>query len=108
MRYALLLAPCVIALAAPFYNALEPRLLGFPSGPIGRGARARPTSDRAVAIVARATTRLIERGIDLGIAQIPRGHAADADRDRARPASDDVEVTPADWIERNGSALPAR
>jgi hypothetical protein len=31
MRYALLLlAPCVIALVAPFYNSVEPRLFGFP------------------------------------------------------------------------------
>ena len=30
MRYILLLAPCVAALAAPFYNRIEPQLFGFP------------------------------------------------------------------------------
>jgi hypothetical protein len=30
MKYLLLLAPCVIALWAPFYNALSPSLAGFP------------------------------------------------------------------------------
>ena len=30
MKAALLLAPCVLALAAPFYDRDEPRLFGFP------------------------------------------------------------------------------
>lgn len=30
MRYLLLLAPCVLALAVPLYNFDEPRLFGFP------------------------------------------------------------------------------
>ena len=30
MKYILLLIPCVAALAAPFYNTIEPRLFGFP------------------------------------------------------------------------------
>jgi hypothetical protein len=30
MKYILLLIPCVAALAAPFYNAVEPRLFGLP------------------------------------------------------------------------------
>jgi len=30
MRYILLLIPCLLALAGPFYNVLEPRLFGFP------------------------------------------------------------------------------
>ena len=30
MKYLLLLAPCVIALWAPFYNRLDPTLGGFP------------------------------------------------------------------------------
>lgn len=30
MKYILLLIPCVLTLATPFYNAVEPQLLGFP------------------------------------------------------------------------------
>jgi len=30
MKYILLLIPCVVALAAPFYNAVEPRFIGLP------------------------------------------------------------------------------
>jgi hypothetical protein len=30
MRYILLLLPCALALVAPFYNSVEPRLFGFP------------------------------------------------------------------------------
>jgi Protein of unknown function (DUF3311) len=30
MKYFLLFAPCVIALAAPFYNSLTPELAGVP------------------------------------------------------------------------------
>lgn len=30
MRYILLLIPCVLALAVPFYNVIEPRAFGFP------------------------------------------------------------------------------
>ncbi|SDR41798.1 Protein of unknown function [Rhizobiales bacterium GAS191] len=30
MRYILLLLPCALALAAPLYNHIEPRLFGFP------------------------------------------------------------------------------
>jgi hypothetical protein len=30
MRYLLLLVPCVVALATPLYNTIEPRLFGFP------------------------------------------------------------------------------
>ena len=30
MKAVLLLVPCVLALAAPFYNRDEPRLFGFP------------------------------------------------------------------------------
>jgi hypothetical protein len=30
MRYILLLLPCVLALAVPLYNSIEPRLFGFP------------------------------------------------------------------------------
>ena len=30
MRYVLLLLPCVLALAVPLYNSIEPRLFGFP------------------------------------------------------------------------------
>jgi hypothetical protein len=30
MKYFFLLIPCVLALAVPLYNAVEPRLFGFP------------------------------------------------------------------------------
>jgi hypothetical protein len=30
MKYALLFLPCLIALAAPFYNSVEPRLFDIP------------------------------------------------------------------------------
>jgi len=30
MKYLLLLLPCLAAIAAPFYNVMEPRLFGFP------------------------------------------------------------------------------
>lgn len=30
MKYILLLIPCLLAVAAPFYNYDQPRLLGFP------------------------------------------------------------------------------
>jgi len=30
MKYILLLIPCVLTLATPFYNSVEPQLLGFP------------------------------------------------------------------------------
>lgn len=30
MKYLLLLIPCALALAAPLYNSLEPRLFGMP------------------------------------------------------------------------------
>jgi hypothetical protein len=30
MRYLLLLIPCLLAIAVPFYNIVEPRLIGFP------------------------------------------------------------------------------
>ena len=30
LKYILLLIPCVLALAVPFYNSLEPALMGFP------------------------------------------------------------------------------
>lgn len=30
MKYLFLLLPCIAALAAPFYNSVEPTLLGFP------------------------------------------------------------------------------
>lgn len=30
MRYVLLLIPCILSIAAPFYNALDPKLFGFP------------------------------------------------------------------------------
>lgn len=30
MKYALLGLPCAIALAAPLYNSIEPKLFGFP------------------------------------------------------------------------------
>jgi hypothetical protein len=30
MRYLLLLIPCVACLATPLYNAVEPRVFGFP------------------------------------------------------------------------------
>jgi hypothetical protein len=30
MRCLLLLVPCVVALATPLYNTIEPRLFGFP------------------------------------------------------------------------------
>ena len=30
MKYILLFAPCVIALAAPFYNSIDPALAGVP------------------------------------------------------------------------------
>jgi len=30
MKYLLLIVPCVVALWVPFYNAIEPRLLGMP------------------------------------------------------------------------------
>jgi hypothetical protein len=30
MKYILLLIPCVAALATPFYNSVEPRLVGLP------------------------------------------------------------------------------
>lgn len=30
MKYILLLIPCLVALAVPFYNRVDPQLLGFP------------------------------------------------------------------------------
>jgi hypothetical protein len=30
MKYLLLLAPCVLAVCAPLYNGIDPRLFGFP------------------------------------------------------------------------------
>ena len=30
MKYILLAIPCVLALAGPFYNVIEPRAFGFP------------------------------------------------------------------------------
>ena len=30
MKYILLLIPCVLSLATPFYNVMEPQLFGFP------------------------------------------------------------------------------
>lgn len=30
MRYLLLLLPCLLAIATPLYNSVEPRLFGFP------------------------------------------------------------------------------
>ena len=30
VRYVLLLIPCILAVIAPFYNAVDPRLFGFP------------------------------------------------------------------------------
>jgi hypothetical protein len=30
MKYIYLLVPCLLALAAPMYNSIEPRLFGFP------------------------------------------------------------------------------
>jgi hypothetical protein len=30
MRFILLIIPCLLAVAAPFYNSVEPRLFGFP------------------------------------------------------------------------------
>jgi Protein of unknown function (DUF3311) len=30
MKYILLLIPCVLAVATPFYNSVEPQLFGFP------------------------------------------------------------------------------
>lgn len=30
MKYILLLVPCIIALAPPIYNSIDPRLFGFP------------------------------------------------------------------------------
>ncbi len=30
MKYIMLLIPCVLALATPFYNSIEPTLFGFP------------------------------------------------------------------------------
>ena len=30
MKYLLLLIPCVLSVAVPFYNTIEPRLFGFP------------------------------------------------------------------------------
>jgi hypothetical protein len=30
MRYLLLIIPCILALIAPAYNKVEPRLFGFP------------------------------------------------------------------------------
>ena len=30
LKYLLLAIPCVLALAVPFYNSIEPRLFGFP------------------------------------------------------------------------------
>jgi hypothetical protein len=30
MKYLLLLVPCVVALATPLYNTVEPQLFGFP------------------------------------------------------------------------------
>jgi hypothetical protein len=30
MKYLLLILPCIAAIAAPFYNSVEPRLFGFP------------------------------------------------------------------------------
>jgi hypothetical protein len=30
MKYVLLLLPCALALVAPFYNSIDPRLAGFP------------------------------------------------------------------------------
>ncbi len=30
MKYILLIIPCICALAAPYYNVIEPRAFGFP------------------------------------------------------------------------------
>ncbi len=30
MRYLLLLIPCLLSLAVPYYNSIEPRLFGLP------------------------------------------------------------------------------
>jgi hypothetical protein len=30
VKYIMLLIPCVLALATPFYNSIEPTLFGFP------------------------------------------------------------------------------
>ena len=30
MKYILLLIPCLLAVATPFYNSIEPQLFGFP------------------------------------------------------------------------------
>lgn len=30
MKYIFLLVPCVLSLAVPLYNGIEPRILGFP------------------------------------------------------------------------------
>lgn len=30
LRYVLLLIPCILSIAAPFYNAVDPKLFGFP------------------------------------------------------------------------------
>ena len=30
MKYILLLVPCVLAMATPFYNSIEPQAFGFP------------------------------------------------------------------------------
>jgi len=30
VKYILLLIPCLVALAVPFYNRVDPQLLGFP------------------------------------------------------------------------------
>lgn len=30
MKYVLLCLPCVLAMAVPVYNSIEPKLLGFP------------------------------------------------------------------------------
>jgi len=30
MKYILLLVPCVLAIATPLYNGIDPRLFGFP------------------------------------------------------------------------------
>ena len=30
MKYILLLIPCLLAVATPFYNSVEPQLFGFP------------------------------------------------------------------------------
>ncbi|MDP8997791.1 MAG: DUF3311 domain-containing protein [Pseudomonadota bacterium] len=30
MKYILLVIPCICALAAPYYNVIEPRAFGFP------------------------------------------------------------------------------